>query len=1290
GGGRGLSVSGLAVPAAYWPFDSAGSVDGVLRGGASITTTAADVKVGVGALALDGDGDYVELGSVVSSLPTVDSARTISGWFKSSGSQGETFFNYGASGEGQRFTVQADRDTVAVAVSGHKWGKSGLGLGAGWHHVAFTYPVGGTSGDIKIYVDGTLLEPEDLAGVPVLLDTKAQNAVIGSRNGTDRYQVFVDDVRVYGYVLDAQQVQDVFSGRPLLSAVGLSESELDGRGVSLVLDSGTYASSVSVSQVSVSGIAGVSIAAIKRVSNKQLVVTLSFDGTDLVSDGALVFTVAAAGVSGSSAVSGAVPVAATVPVLSASAVSPPLKTASLDGARVALDLSGDVFVASPTKQQVSVSGVAGVSVASLSRASDSRLVATLAFSGAAPSSYAELVFTVAAAGLSRPGGDVSGSVLALPADSAYKVVSPDGSLVVDVSAADGVVSYSVTRDGKVLIKPSEVYIRPDTAHVVTGHSTESHDSVWEPTWGQFSQIRDHHNSLTLSLFVGGLEFGLVFKVFDDGLGFRFVAEAQTGLSGQAFEFFAGYNMFGHFEAWKPKGETPETGPVAPVKLEDFKNSPGLLLIDTADTDRMFLALLESDLISAEAFQQPVRFDPNRSAASFRSRTRARLDSEEDFVTPWRVVTVGDDPGDLLESTVALNLAAPLALEDTSWVQPGKSLWNWRVIGYKVGGFTYDKDTATLKRFVDFAADNNIEYVLQDDFWWKEIKGGKITDSIPGFDMEDLISYARSKGVNILIYTDRVHSAGKTIVDTSDRQLFDLFRDLGARGVKYGFQGSDVPFTREAIKLAAEHELLINFHDTPVLLSGSGRTYPNAITREGGPAQQDQRHAFSPDEFLVTAMVNGLAGSYDQTNGVYDLNDVENRDKGPDNAFHSTVAGENARTLIIFSGLVVIPDAPEEYNKKPDMFEFISKLPATWDDTQVLHASITEYITTARRSGVEWFVCTANGESGAAVRTVQVDLGFLTPGVVYDVTYFEDDHDHPSTPTNYKTNREAYQVRTGTLTSTETVDTKMVKGGGHCMWIRPKLTAAAIVAPVAQWPFDANANDTAGSSHGTLTGGAKVTTTAADVRIGAGALALDGTNDYVNLSPHVTKLPVGNTARTITGWFKPAGAGSQGHSFFDYGASGNGKKFAIQADRTTVALDTGGHRWGVDDLNLTSGWHHIAVTYPAGGDSDDTRIYLNGVQLTAQTLSGSPHSINTGTTHAHIGRSGTNYYNGHIDDIHIYNQTLTPKQIKTIYKNQPPISTSLTQASLTGTKVTLTLNSGTYTPTVTKSQITVSG
>ena len=264
------------------------------------------------------------------------------------------------------------------------------------------------------------------------------------------------------------------------------------------------------------------------------------------------------------------------------------------------------------------------------------------------------------------------------------------------------------------------------------------------------------------------------------------------------------------------------------------------------------------------------------------------------------------------------------------------------------------------------------------------------------------------------------------------------------------------------------------------------------------------------------------------------------------------------------------------------------------------------------------------------------------------------------------------------------------------------TTAELTAPVAHWRLDGDALDQAGSNHGTVGGGAAFELNDDGSGVGSHALVLDGVDDYVDLAPHVPNFPLGDAARSVTGWFK-AEAGSQRQTLFTYGPNAVGQRFSIAADRTQALVAVSGHARGVNGLDLSDGWHHVAVTY-AGGDSDGISIYLDGALQAASTLVGAPQSVDTRAGPAAIGRSadGAAHYAGSIDDVRLYDAALGAEQVRALFdehpQTPPPATTavtatatpSLTEGSLDGADVELTLDAGAFAATVGTSAVTASG
>ncbi|GAB5554437.1 MAG: glycoside hydrolase family 97 protein [Saprospiraceae bacterium] len=604
----------------------------------------------------------------------------------------------------------------------------------------------------------------------------------------------------------------------------------------------------------------------------------------------------------------------------------------------------------------------------------------------------------------------------------FIVKSPNEDLSVIIENKAGKIIYTVLSSDQTLVNPSEVSIFTDQLAQITGATERSESNKWKPTWGQFSEVDNQFNELVLDIDFEKASTKLITRVFDDGLGFRY--ELIQYEAGSEATLYCEYKVNPTDALYSPSGEREPLGPISINDLAKAETLPRLKIPIVVESNQAYLSIMESDLFSAPGFKvMNSAFDT--ASQTLVSANKITL-SNGNYTTPWRVILVNEKIGDLLTNRVPLNLAKPLQIEDVSWIQPGKTLWDWRVHGYTTeDGFTYGANTESYKRFIDFADEMEIDYFLIDNDWYKQASKGSFEPS-DELDLPAVIKYANEKEVNLMLYYDRRNG------EYGDEALFPYYQSLGMKGIKYGFMADNVPFTKTAIQQSAESHLLIDFHDGPVPFTGIERTYPNAVTREYCHAQQDARRAFTPEAFIKMALINAIQGPLDMNNGSFDLTGINSgeREKGPriKGSYISTVASEAARTLIIFSGLVCIPDAPEAYREKADLFEFIQKQPVgQWDESKILHAKMGEYITTARRHGDQWFIGSAYNQKGG---TLEIALDFLEAGKTYQITYYED-----TAETHGKTNPEAYQVRTGTIKKGDIVEAKMASGGGHCMWIR---------------------------------------------------------------------------------------------------------------------------------------------------------------------------------------------------------------------------------------------------------------
>ncbi|MCG8391098.1 MAG: glycoside hydrolase family 97 C-terminal domain-containing protein, partial [Cytophagales bacterium] len=289
-----------------------------------------------------------------------------------------------------------------------------------------------------------------------------------------------------------------------------------------------------------------------------------------------------------------------------------------------------------------------------------------------------------------------------------------------------------------------------------------------------------------------------------------------------------------------------------------------------------------------------------------------------------------------------------------------------------------------------------------------------------------MDYAQSKNVGIILYLNDV-GAKKFGLE----KVLQQFAAWGAVGVKYGFMtgtpADKVKQTRKVIETCAKYRLMVDFHDNPIPPSGDRRTWPNVVTREYGHAQADAKRSYFPETAVNTALVNMIAGPLDMTNGWFDLNNAHSRVRVFEE-IPGTVAAEVAKLIVVHTGWMVLPDSPEEYLKKEDLFDCIRKMPAQFDSFRVLGAELDGFISVARQARKDWFIGTLTNREP---RSVTLDLGFLPQGRRYSATLYED-----ATDTHFLDNKEAYNLRTIEVDTNTKLQVKMAPGGGHAIYLTP--------------------------------------------------------------------------------------------------------------------------------------------------------------------------------------------------------------------------------------------------------------
>jgi alpha-glucosidase len=576
------------------------------------------------------------------------------------------------------------------------------------------------------------------------------------------------------------------------------------------------------------------------------------------------------------------------------------------------------------------------------------------------------------------------------------VTSPDGKLALAFACDNGRVTYSLHADGKRLIQASPVGYEGGT---LAGVKQRSADSVWKPVWGKRASVPERYNEVTLDLTT----YRLVARAYDDGVAFRCL-----GGSGAERTQFA---FAGDYTAWFYNGEYHNLGPEK-LSESDGKRLPPMTVKAAEDA---YLAVLEADLGNGD----PLALQTRKGETAF---SLASQPSEA-----WRVLLFGRSPGVMVDSHL-LELLNPPPAEglDFSWVKPGVAVWDWRINGAQVDGFTYAMSYPSWVRMVDFASENNIRYLVLDADWYGKEFNPKSDPTKGGYagDAKKLIRYAKQKGVGIWLYLNDVAGRGYPI-----DQTLKAYGEWGAAGIKYGFMKGTPQEknerTRMITELCAKNRLHCNYHDGPVHPYGQMRTWPNAVTRELCHAQLDAHRVFQPKTFVTTVFVNMLAGPIDMNNGLADLTQANRVDQAQ--PVPSTLAGEAARTLITFSGATVIPDIPENYRKHPELLRFIAAQQQPWRESRTLSGVIGEHIVMVRQAADgAWLVGAATNEDP---RELDIPLGFLGEGR-YEALVLEDGDD-----SDYRTHKESYKAAKRAVTRGDTVRVKLAPGGGACVLLK---------------------------------------------------------------------------------------------------------------------------------------------------------------------------------------------------------------------------------------------------------------
>lgn len=627
---------------------------------------------------------------------------------------------------------------------------------------------------------------------------------------------------------------------------------------------------------------------------------------------------------------------------------------------------------------------------------------------------------------------------------------------------------------------------------VTDTQTSTFDETWKPVWGQTATIRNHYNEMAVTLNQPASKRNIVirFRVYDDGMGLRYEFPQQNELNYFVIkEEHTQFAMAGDHTAWWIPGdydtqeyETVESklseirglmkDAITPNSSQTPFSPTGVqTALQMKTADGLYINIHEAACVNYAT----MHLNLDDKAMVFESWLTPDAQGTKGYIqtplnTPWRTVLVSDDARDMLSSNLILNLNEPCALDDVSWIRPikycgvwwelivGRNTWSYTneypsvrlgVTDYKNSkpNGTHGANNENVKKYIDFAAANGLDEVLVEGWneGWEDWAGHSKFDVFdfvtpyPDFDIKMLNDYAHSKGVKLMMH----HETSSSVMNYERwmDKAYKLMNQYGYDAVKSGYVGDIIPRGEHhysqtmnnhylhAVKEAAKHHIMVNAHEA-TRPTGLCRTYPNLVGNESARGTEYEAFGGSrPDHTVVLPFTRLQGGPMDYTPGIFETK-LDTWSSNP-SYVHTTLVGQLALYLVMYSPLQMAADLPEHYEKYMDAFQFIKDVAVDWDDSKYIEAEPGDYITVARKAkGTDnWFVggkCDENGHKAV------VKLDFLDKGRKYECTIYADAKD-----ADYETNPKAYTITKKTVKKGDTLKITEARGGGFAVSLMAK-------------------------------------------------------------------------------------------------------------------------------------------------------------------------------------------------------------------------------------------------------------
>ncbi len=712
--------------------------------------------------------------------------------------------------------------------------------------------------------------------------------------------------------------------------------------------------------------------------------------------------------------------------------------------------------------------------------------------------------------LNSPDGRLEMTFALTPFGEPYYTLSFDGTRVIDESR----MGFEVRHEGGVndiqhymrdwQVNESNTVLRPSQLREgfsIVSVERNAVDTTWVPVWGEENQIRDNHCEMAVKLHQTTTdgrtrEMTIRFRLFNNGLGFRYEFPRQKHLGNftlkeEVTEFalaedLTAFWIAGDYDSNEFQYETSlvsEIDDLYPTFDRSYNSClcpmpvPGVQTPVMLKREGLYVNIHEAALVDFAAMQLEVR-DAGESKTTFVAHLVPDALGNKGYLqtphnSPWRTIVVADNAPAILESRLILNLNEPCVIEDTDWIRPQKfmGVW-WQMFAPGQGSWSYTNEsnvrlgqtdytkvepngthaanTENVKRYIDFAAANNIQGVLVEGWnegwedWFGQFKEFvfDFLTPYPDFDVDDLREYARSKGVQIVMH----HETGGSTLNYERylERAYQFMKDNNYSTVKSGYVGAILPrgnhhydqptvnHFMHCIERAVEYEIMIDAHE-PVRPTGLHRTYPNYLAAESARGTEFESmgpEGNHPEHTTILPFTRFMGGPMDYTPGIFQQK-MNYYDPQSEAQVHTTLVKQLALYVVLYSPLQMVADFPENYERFYDAFQFIRNVPTDWDYTKVLEAEPGDYITTARKAKGEdkWFIGAITDENP---RTATVDLSRLplTAGKEYTAVIYADGDD-----AHWKDNPQSYKISEQTVTSKSVLEIPLAASGGLAIELR---------------------------------------------------------------------------------------------------------------------------------------------------------------------------------------------------------------------------------------------------------------